>query len=311
MENKIIKVNIAIWAVIAVILTALLVYFICNGHSYNIFNFRGYSNNFQVQKQQSVGINNCDKISLDFSSGDISFKTTDDSKLKVIERANSKLSDNEKFTVERDGNCISIKDDSIMSTSLNIFGFGYGAKEIEVDIPKNYNKDMDVATKSGDIRFNSDVTLNNLQCEQSSGDFNSENITANNISINSKSGDLRTKMLDTKGYNVQTSSGDIDINELSGSGQIEASSGDITINYEDIGDYSNVNDRSGDIKLSTPKSLSYEFNGKCSSGEINCNFDLNYKNKRGNEANGQVGTAPFKKITAETSSGDIRIDKNN
>lgn len=309
MEKKTIKANIAIWAVIAVLLTALLIYFIYNGNGFNGFNFNSIGNSFTVQKQENIDTNNCDKISLDFSSADIFFKTTDDSKLKVIEKSNSKLSDSDKFTLTQAGNTILIKGGS--RYSINIFGFGYGSKQIEVDIPKTYVKDLDVKTTSGDINFDSNVTLNNVQCEENSGDFKSENITANNISLKASSGDLKVKKVNVKEYDVIASSGDINIGGLSGSGQVQASSGDITLSYEDIGDYSNVNARSGDIKLNTPKNLSYKFNGTCTSGDINCNFDLNYKNKRGNEASGEVGSAPFKKLTVQATSGDINISRDN
>ncbi len=180
-----------------------------------------------------------------------------------------------------------------------------------MDIPKDYSKDLEVNTSSGGISFESDITLNSLKSEESAGNFNCDNVKANSIRLKTTSGKINTGNIAVKNYDVNITSGSIDIKGVSGSGQVTATSGLINVKYKDIGDYSNVKSTSGSINLTIPKELSIKFYGKCIFGKINSNFHLNYKGRRGNEANGQVGTGAFKNINAEVVSGKINIDKVN
>lgn len=291
MNRRLMKVIISIWIIIALLLSAALVYGIVYGRSNgSMFNFVAFNfGPLKTQKEETLSLENCDEIKLDFSSEDIIIHTTDDSKLKVVQKSSKKLKENEKFTTSTDNNTISIeKAKSIRN--INIMFFGYNRRLIELYIPKSYVKNLDIILSSGDVVFDSDVNLNVLKYHQSSGD-----LKADNLKVNS--------------YNIRTSSGDIIINNLSGSGEVLVSSGDIKIAYKDINEYTKVTATSGDIKLTIPSNSSFEFHGQCTSGDINSNFQLNYENKRGNKANAKVGNGPYKKIDVNTSSGDIKIQQ--
>lgn len=289
MNRRIIKVLISIWIIIAFFLSAALVYGIVygrsNGSMFNIMTF-----NFgplKTQKEEAISLENCDEIKLDFSSEDIIIHITDDPKLKVVQKSSNKLKENEKFTVYTENNTISIEKGKSMR-NINILFFGYNRRLIELYIPKSYVKNLDINLSSGDIIFDSDINLNSLKCHQNSGD-----LKADNLKVNS--------------YNIRTSSGDISINNLSGTGEVLVTSGDIKIAYKDINEYTKITTTSGDIKLTIPSSLSFEFNGQCTSGDINSNFQLNYENKRGTKVNAKIGNGSYKKIDATTTSGDIKI----
>jgi len=291
MNKRLIKILISIWIIIALSLSAALVYGIVyarsNGGIFNIIAFNKSS--LKIQKEETLSLENCNEIKLDFSSDDIVIHTTDDSKLRVVQKSSNKLKEKEKFTVNTENNTISIKKaESIRN--INIFFFGYNRRLIELYIPKSYAKDLDINLSSGDIIFDSDINLNNFKCHQSSGDLNVENLKVNS-------------------YNIRTTSGDININNLLGTGEVIVTSGDIKIAYKDINEYTKVTTTSGDIKLTIPSNLSFEFHGQCTSGDINSNFQLNYENKRGNKANAKIGNGPYKRIDATTTSGDIKIQQ--
>lgn len=308
MEKKFKIAMIVMWSVIAIVLAALLIFGMTTGiGTHNMFRIGRFNMGpSKVQKQETATLDSCDKIRLDFSSSDILVKATDDNELKVIQRGNGDFKDDEKFTISNDNNTVTIQQGR-SRVGFFIFGFGNTGSEIELDIPKSYAKDLDIETSSGDVTFDSDMNLNSLKCTLSSGDLECRNnITANEISLDSASGDIDMDNLNCSKYDVSDSSGDITIKALSGSGRIEATSGDININYSDIGDYSDISVSSGDIHINVPKSLSFEFSGKCTSGDINSDFDMSY-NKKGNEASAKVGDGPYKKINAETTSGDIHI----
>jgi lia operon protein LiaG len=163
---------------------------------------------------------------------------------------------------------------------------------------------------SGDITFNSDIKLNDIECSQSSGDFHVNNsITGSNIYIKSISGDITAEKLNSKHYDIHATSGDLDINSISGSGNVKTISGDVKINYSGINEYSNMSSTSGDINLIVPENMSFEFDGNCTSGNVNANFPLNYQNERKSRASAKVGSGPYKKINANAVSGDIKISK--
>lgn len=305
MSNKhTIRAMIAVLVVVVLALTAVLFY----GTNYSMGNFLIVRGHDKIQKQQSLALDGYNKINVDFSSDNVEIKTTDSSKLKVVQTAYNKLKDEDKFTVEKSGDEINIKRQVEKFRSFFTFNFRINEK-VYIYLPTSYDKNLSIKCSSGNVSFMSDIKLDELDCDESSGNINSGYaIETNKVSLRASSGNERFEKLKADYYNVNTSSGDIEINSLSGSGRVEARSGNIEIKYEDIKDETDVEASSGNIRLSVPSDLSFEFNGQCSSGDINSNFNMN-KDEDGKEATAKVGNDPYKKINAETSSGDIRIEK--
>lgn len=310
MNRSLIKILIGIWLIIAVGLTGFLAYAIhynkSAGDVFSFFKWRDVSAS-TVQKDENIPLDNFNKINVDFSSADIIVQTTNEPNLRVVQKSSGKLKNEEKFTINKENDNIIIKRNT-SPVVFSIFNIGNLQERIEIYIPKSYTKDLDIQSSSGNVIFNSDINLNNISCRAGSGNLQGEtNINGNDVNLKASSGNINVETLISKTYKVNTSSGNIHINSLSGSGDAAASSGNVKINYKDISEYSNVSARSGNVNLVVPKGLSFEFNGRCSSGDIRSNFDLNYKNKKGNEATGQIGSGPYKKINASTNSGNIDI----
>lgn len=305
MNKSLIKILLSIWIFIAVGLTGILVYgIVCNRSLGSLFTFTFAGGADMIQKDEQVSLDSCNNINLEFPSDDIILRVTDDAKLRVVQSASTKLPENQKFTISKDGDSILVNKREV----IHIFSFGCWNEKIEVYIPKSYSKNLNIRSSSGNVNFDSDMTLADLNCTLSSGNIHIyKNITANEVTLKASSGNINIQALGCSVYNVSTSSGNIDINSVSGSGGVFASSGNIKIDYKDIKDYSTAEAHSGNVRLTVPKELSFEFNGQCSSGDIDSNFDLSYKNKKGNQASGKVGDGPYKKINTRTTSGNIRI----
>ncbi|WP_175413042.1 DUF4097 domain-containing protein [Clostridium sp. AWRP] len=314
MNRSLIKVLIVMWAVIAAAGICFLIYGFSHGEGFPIFEYGNKITGarYVVQKSESTSVNNCSKISLGFSRGDVIVQATDESNLKVVQSASRKLKDGDKFVIEKQGNNIEIRrrdENKVFHNKIiNIFdGFNTNEK-IELYVPKSYAKDLDISTTSGDILFNSDMKLNDINCIQSSGDFKMNNsITANNVDIKTNSGDIGITSLDSKHYNIQAISGDISVKSISGSGNAKIVSGDIKMNYKSIDEYAKASSTSGDVKMVLPQNLSFKFEGKCTSGDIKGDFPLTYENDRKSKASAQVGNGPYKTINVNTVSGDIDI----
>jgi len=309
MNRELKKILIVMWLVIAVSFSSLLVYGILNNNeSRGFFSFlqNSMESTLNIQKDENIEISSINKINVDFSSSNIIVLTTDELKMRVVQKSSRKLSNDEKFTVTNENNEVTIKR-SNSRRIFSIFSFG-NSEKIELYIPKSYNKDLNLHSSSGNIEFISEIAIGNLSCIASSGNLvGDNNITTKDINLNVSSGNIDFASLISNNYKIEASSGNIKINSLSGSGELQTTSGNIKAKYKDISEYSKATVGSGNVDLIIPKSLSFEFSGNCSSGNINSNFDLNYKNKKGNEATAKVGNGPYKKIDVKASSGNISV----
>lgn len=308
--NRTLKIiRIAMWSLVALGLTAILILGITNSNGISgVFHFTNIiDSNIAVQKDEKLEIKGVNKIVVDFSSSDIIVKVTDEDKMRIIQKSSNNLKEDEKFQVIQGNNQITIEKRKFGNLS-NTWSFGNFKEVIEIYLPKNYNSDLDIKTSSGDINFDSDIILSNANFSASSGDILSKyNLEVKDFNIETSSGDISIEALTSPTYKIKATSGDIRISSLSGTGKIDTSSGDIKVQYKDIEDYSEVTATSGDVKLTIQKGMSLEFKGKCSSGDINSNLDLNYKDEDHHEATANIGNGPYKKINVNTSSGDISI----
>ena len=290
MNIRLKKILLVMWLIIAVGFTTLLIHGILskNGSS-GFFSLIGNSmeSKLTIQKDENIELNTINKINLDFSSSDIIVQTTNEPNIRAVQKSASTLTDDEKFTVANTNNELTINRGNSQKM-FSIFNFGKLGEKIELYIPKNYNKDLDIRSSSGNIEFKSDISLGNINCNARSGNLVVENnITAKDINLKVSSGNIILESLISNNYKFGASSGNITINSLSGSGELQTTS--------------------GNVDLVIPKGLSFEFNGSCSSGNISSNFDLSYKNEDGNEATAKIGSGPYKKIDVKARSGNISI----
>ncbi|SHJ76978.1 lia operon protein LiaG [Clostridium cavendishii DSM 21758] len=308
--NKNLKIiNITIWVIVIIFLIGILIYGVSNGvgRGGNFFSINLRNGATSVQKEEIIQLDKCDNINLDFSSDDIIISLTDDDNVKVVQKSGNKLSEDEKFTFSKDENTINIKSGNFKKV-FNIFFFGSFDNKIELSIPKKYNKSLDIKTNSGNIEVMDNLNLDKFISYQSSGDFKCrKTITANDVNLKTSSGSIRPEDLVTKSYNLRTSSGDIVVGTLSGSGELEASSGSIKIDYKEMGDRLKAHTSSGDIKVNIPKGISFNFYAECSSGDISTDFDVSYSSKKKNRATAKLGNGPYKEINLSANSGDIKV----
>lgn len=270
-----------------------------------MFNFSSGDN--KVQKEEVVEVKECKEIILKFTSENIIISSTSEDKLRIVETSNSELKDEEKFTCHKNGTKIEIiqGEHKPVSSLFNLGGFN---RKVEVFIPKSYKNDLEVSSRSGNLKINDDLNLNSIRCELSSGNLKSNgNLASNEIELKVSSGNMSVKEVLTKKYVINAASGNVNIDSISGSGEVEARSGNIEMTYKDIAEYSTVKANSGNVKLNVPRDLSFDFTGECGSGDIRSTFDINYKNRHGSKATVAVGLGPYKKITVNTGSGNINL----
>lgn len=261
------------------------------------------------QYQNEINLEDCGKIRLNFSYYDIEVLTTNEDKIRVVQSSSERINSENKFTVAREGSCINIRGNERLLKFNLLFNFS-GSNKIELYIPKSYHQDLELATSSGDIKILDDLALNSLTCSQVSGDLEiKRNTIINNFTCKTTSGDIKFSKLEAEFYKIATISGDVNIRSLSGSGDISATSGDINADIFKLNECINIKSISGDIDISVSDNTEFIFEANTVSGDIDSDFNIRYKNKRGTKAEAVFGAESYKKINVNTVSGDIKLRK--
>lgn len=312
MYRKIKKINIILWILIALFLIFLLVHLIINSkgnYSGNLFQFNFKYGENTIQKDEKVSINECENINVECLDYDVVIVSTEEEELRVVEESNETLKEEEKISVSKKDNNIVISKPKIKKET-KIFNFKLSSNEITLYIPNKYDKNLYLKTTSGNAEIKDNLNLNKINLKQHSGNFTCEDsILVNEINLETTSGNIEAHTIDAKLYNMNASSGNIDIDKLSGDGKINTTSGNIQISFKDIKEMLEASAQSGNIEIDIDKNIDFEFYGKVSSGNINTNFDVDYKDKKHNEAVAKVGDKSYRKINLKTTSGNIEINQ--
>lgn len=199
-----------------------------------------------------------------------------------------------------------------------------------IRIEKNITADiLNASSSSGSIRFNGIVTAKDISAKASSGsirsdmniisngstDFNTSSgsidikgdISAKDLYAHSSSGGIHLSNVFVESYSVKCTSGSINIDSISGGGSAKTSSGGIRLALQNPKGDVDLNSTSGSIRVTLDPSLQFTLTARTTSGGIHTNFNIN-KNDKGNHATASIGDNPTVNITANASSGGIRVE---
>lgn len=252
MTNRVIKIS------LVVILSLLLIFLVISLIvllSKNDVSFDFLNSNSVLLKEEEFNLEDINGINIASNSTDIKIISASDNIVKV----NVYGKKDDEVSVELINGELSLN----YSKNTPCIGFCFGDKFIEVVIPSNYNSNLNIKTKSGNVTADSlNVLL--LQVKSNSGDIDikdynkvevsseSGNIklgTVNYLDVNTLSGDIRVDRINYY-INGETNSGKVDIDSLvlGANSSISTSSGDVNINnINDI--YVDASTRSGDIEI--------------------------------------------------------------
>lgn len=195
------------------------------------------------------------------------------------------------------------------SAAITIFGFFAGGERIEVYLPENGLDSLLIKTGSGNIYAESGFSMETKRFEARAGSGNIvwHDTSAEKIYIRAGSGNI--KLTHAEGNaELSTGSGNINVKEFSGQGIVKAGSGNIILEVREIKGDLSIKTGSGNSRLTLPAQLSFRFEAKTGSGYINTSFDekLTY-NKKGNQAQGEIGDDPSALVSVEANSGNVNI----
>ncbi len=172
--------------------------------------------------------------------------------------------------------------------TINIGLINLSQLQLDVYVPNDYKGEIMVATVSGDLNIH-DLGLARLDFTSTSADIESDSVTAGDFSINTSSGDVLMKNME----------GMLDINTISG---------DVKAGIKELKGNIYIKTISGDMLVALPGQSEFDFTFISVSGDFLNQFGAQISYSENGKMEGFVGEGDYK-ITAETVSGDIKIEK--
>lgn len=236
-----------------------------------------------IDEEKSIKVDGIEAINISSDFIDIKVSSVDRDDIKVKYSGSMETNVVPKLKIEEKSDEIEIKlenENSYTVRESDVF--------LEVFIPKDYNKNINIAGSSSDIDI--------------------ENLVIENLNIYSSSGDIDIENISGKSFNILSSSGYIEIEDSVGEMNLQSSSGDIELdnrkNTEDI----KIDSSSGDISIEFGKSPNYIIKGSSSSGEFRSSFPMSIEENNEKSFKALIGQGD-NTIEVNTSSGDIKLIK--
>lgn len=321
--KNVIKVLIAVFIVLSLGLTGILIYALTGGRSGqppadgNGWAFRQN----QLIHSQTLTLADVSGISVKTASSDIIFLAGDGNEIVINEYCSEPLKDSFITVVKENGEL------SIQSNDRNINPwklFGYTYRYIEIHLPRSYQGAMVIESVSGDITSMMDLILSECTISSTSGDITVEqisgeqNITSNsgdidiiassgNLNLTTTAGDITVAAMEGQ-LTVKTISGDVFAGGLEGFASAKTTAGDIELQISALTGDLIVDTISGSVWCELPADAGFAFKATTTSGDIETDFnDLLRFDKDGRQAQGTAGLTAGQQVEVKTTSGDIDI----
>lgn len=268
---------------------------------------------------------------LQFSVGDISDLTIsyDEEKVTFFESESDELIIREYMTANKKSYYAKVdqRDSSIkISEGRKPFFKSGFTRYIEVYLPASYEGSLTVTTTNGDIDMpEMELGLSTLRIDSTSGKVNLKGAEAKIIHLSSTKGTLKIGSLKADQIRLETTSGnmvceklegDVTYTSTSGNARIESAvgggsyrannSGKLNVTYLDVTDDLYLFNKNGDVHLTLPEDLSFEFQATTKNGSVSTNFQDSIT-VDGRTTKGIVGSLPAVTVEVETKNGNIEV----
>jgi lia operon protein LiaG len=255
---------------------------------------------FGKPKNQSVTSEGIDMIEMDISGVSTTIIP------KHREDIKADLDGKGKLTVKRQGDKVSI------SVERKRFGWPFHNKaKLNLYIPEDYDRNMVINLGSGNLSFsghskNKPMKLDKLLFDVSSGNVKLKNISVQRFEHDSSSGNADIDSLTAESGTFDIRSGNLKVRHYSGAIEADLSSGNVSMQMDELTGAVDIEVSSGGVDLHLPKSADFTLNGKTSSGNITCDFPLTKKKIEHKSIKGVHGSGEHP-IDLNVSSGHINI----
>ena len=201
---------------------------------------------------------------------------------------------------------------------------GIGSADVELSLPRRRWELLDITTASGDVELDGcRLDVDQLTVQTASGDLSASLHACGEFRFHSASGDLELDLKDgCADLHAETMSGDVTLHGEIGdaivktaSGDIEVDglavrflgstmSGDVQLETSQLPQVMELSSKSGDVQARIPDAGPFSIRLMTTSGEIDCEFPMNYIN--GTFVYGD-GSGPAYSMTSV--SGDVSLER--
>lgn len=157
-----------------------------------------------------------------------------------------------------------------------------------VDADEITTDELKISTFSGKVTLNSAAARESVYVDTSSGDITYHTVMTGKIDTITFSGRIKGSQITADTVNMESSSGDVEM-ELLKTSDVKAES------------------FSGNVTLILPEDAAFDFNFITFSGKRNLDYLTDFDNTDEDSLSGHVGGDSEKKITIDTSSGNITV----
>lgn len=165
------------------------------------------------------------------------------------------------------------------------FGF-FKRPKLTVYLPDDYQRDLAIEVGSGNV--------------------NSKNLQIQNLSLDVNSGNVNLDSITTQTGVLDVSSGNVDLQQYTGQLEADVSSGNLSIQMDELTDSVKVDVSSGHVELDLPSDANFTLNGEVNSGSISNRFALENQQENKHELKGIHGSGEHH-LDLSVSSGKIDI----
>lgn len=209
----------------------------------------GVMNEQDIQKEETFDTKDLQNLKIAVAGADVEVILTDDTELRVVQYAKTKLKQKELFVSKTEGSSLTIEDGRLQP-SICFFCVGNYQMLYKIYLPRTYKQNFDLSTVSGDLMLPHEINMKKASFHSTSGDLSLGHIDADDIQIQTTSGEVNAGRLQGSTVMVGTTSGDVVVERIMGKTEIQSTSGTIsvdTINGETVA----IDTTSGDIELTT------------------------------------------------------------
>ncbi|WP_216828181.1 DUF4097 family beta strand repeat-containing protein [Alkalihalobacterium elongatum] len=167
---------------------------------------------------------------------------------------------------------------------------------------------LDIRASSGNINVSNVIVDQEINLNTSSGQIEVLGSHAKSIQSSASSGSINISEFRGERSNIKTSSGSIYVRNISGELMVNATSGKITIDNNELQGDIDVSTSSGsvEIRLNDVTSAIVDFKGSSGKGKVNIS-GISFEEESSNRIYGVVGSGQYK-ITVRTSSGSFQLN---
>lgn len=256
-----------------------------------------------INKEKSIQLGSAEEIYIDSKTSKITLIPEDrqDIRVSLSGSITSFLPITEpELNLESSGNKINIT----LKDNFKIFT---GANNIKLDvyIPKNYNKDIEVKNITGSVNIG-DMTLHNLEIDTTTGKIALEDLAINKLNVSCTTGSLEVSSVKTSETKVKLTTGSGKFNDFTGDLDAKGTTGSFDIGYKEFNNDIKAVVTTGSITIRLPEKSEFKLNARATTGKISCDFPINISESSKSKLEGQVGSGN-NSVDLDVTTGGISI----